>query len=152
VRTLPELMQDLPTLRALAPVHRDTIAGCAGNAAFAPGEEIMREGEPADAFYVVRKGAVAVVTEVPGRGRVTVETLHAGDVLGWSWLLEPYRNEFGARSLGTTHLLGFDAACLRGKCESDPALGYDVLKLLAAGFAERLRDTRLRLLDLYGTG
>jgi CRP/FNR family cyclic AMP-dependent transcriptional regulator len=151
VRTLVELMQDLPALRALGPDHRVTIAGCAGNAAFGADDEIMREGDPADAFYVIRKGAVAIVTDVPGRGAVTLETLHAGDLLGWSWLLAPYRNEFGARALGTTHLLGFDAACLRGKCDADPALGYDLLKLLAAGFAERLRDTRLRLLDLYGT-
>ncbi len=150
MRTLVELLEEMPALRALGSGHRATIAGCAGNASFTSGAQIMREGEPADAFYVIRKGAVAVVTEVPGRGAVTVETLHAGDMLGWSWLLEPYRNEFGARALATTRLLGFDAACLRGKCEADPALGYDMLKLLAAGFAERLRDTRLRLLDLYG--
>ena len=71
-------------------------------------------------------------------------------MLGWSWLVAPYRNAFGARALGTTRLLALDAACLRGKCEADPALGYDLLKLLAAVFTERLRDARLRLLDLYG--
>jgi hypothetical protein len=71
-------------------------------------------------------------------------------VLGWSWLVPPYRNSFGARALGTAHLLALDAACLRGKCDADPALGYDLLKLLAGVFTERLRDSRLRLLDLYG--
>jgi CRP/FNR family transcriptional regulator, cyclic AMP receptor protein len=150
VRTLTDLLDEVPALHALTPSQRETIAGCARNRAFAGGEEIMREGDLADAFYVVRAGAVAIVTHAPGRGELTLETLHPGDLLGWSWLLAPYRNEFGARALGPTRLLAFDAACLRGKCDGDPALGYGLLKLLAAVFAERLRDTRLRLLDLYG--
>ena len=93
----------------------------------------MREGEPADAFYVIREGAVALETDVPGRGAVTLETLHDGDLLGWSWLVPPYRTAFDARALGTTHAIAFDGACLRGKCEADPALGYDLLKLLRGG-------------------
>ena len=48
-----------------------------------------------------------------------------------------------------TSLVSIDGACLRGKCEADPALGYDLLKLLSGVFVERLQDTRLRLLDLY---
>jgi CRP/FNR family transcriptional regulator, cyclic AMP receptor protein len=150
VRTLADLLGDVAALRALTPDQLDTIAGCARNRPFAAGEEIMREGDPADQFFVVRKGDVAVVTHAPGRGELTLETLHPGDVLGWAWLIEPYRNDFGARALGHTSLLVFDAACLRGKCDDDPALGYGLLKLLASVFARRLRDTRLRLLDLYG--
>jgi CRP/FNR family transcriptional regulator, cyclic AMP receptor protein len=151
MQTVEELLGEVEALRPLSPEHRGTLAGCARNRVFAPGEQIMREGEPADAFYLVREGAVALETVVPGRGAITVETLHAGDLLGWSWLVPPYRTAFDARALGTAHLLDLDGACLRGKCEQDPALGYAVLKILAVVFAERLRDTRLRLLDLYGT-
>jgi CRP-like cAMP-binding protein len=150
VRTLDDLLGDVPSLRALAPEHLTTIAGCARNEVYEPGQAIMREGEPAERFYVVREGAVAVETDVPGRGAVTVETLHDGDLLGWSWLVPPYRTAFGARSLGATHVIAIDGACLRGKCDADPALGYALLKLVAGVFSERLRDTRLRLLDLYG--
>jgi CRP-like cAMP-binding protein len=150
MRTSADLLRDAPALQALTAAHRDTIAGCARNRVAAPGEEVMREGDPADAFYIVREGTVAIVTHVPGRGELTLETLAPGDVLGWSWLVPPYRNSFGARALGTAHLLALDAACLRGKCDADPALGYDLLKLLAGVFTERLRDSRLRLLDLYG--
>jgi len=152
VQTLTELIHELPALRSLSPAHRETLAGCARNRVFAPGEEIMREGDPADAFYILRAGGVAIVTQVPGRGEITVETLAGGDLLGWSWLVEPYRNAFGARAIGdVTRVLALDGVCLRGKCEADPALGYEMLKLLASVFAERLRDTRVRLLDLYGS-
>ena len=150
MQTIAELLAEVPALRALAPQHRDTIAGCAENRAYGPGETIMREGESADAFFVVREGAVALETVVPGRGPVTIETLHDGDILGWSWLVPPYRTAFDARALGTTHVIALDGRCLRGKCEADPALGYDLMKLISAVFVERLQDTRLRLLDLYG--
>lgn len=151
MQTVEELLGEVEALRPLSPAHRATLAGCARNRVFGPRERIMREGEPADAFYVVREGAVALETVVPGRGAITVETLHAGDLLGWSWLVPPYRTAFDARALDTVHLLDLDGACLRGKCDEDPALGYAVLRILAVVFAERLRDTRLRLLDLYGT-
>ncbi len=149
MRTIEELLGEVPALQALAPEHRDTVAGCARNQVFAPGERIMREGDPADAFYVIREGQVALETNVPGRGAVILQTLHDGELLGWSWLVPPYRTAFDARSIATTHAIAFDGACLRGKCEADPALGYDLLKLLSGVFVERLQDTRLRLLDLY---
>jgi CRP-like cAMP-binding protein len=151
MQRVEELLGEVEALRPLSAGHRATLAGCARNRVFAPAEQIMREGEPADAFYVVREGAVALETVVPGRGAITVETLHGGDLLGWSWLVPPYRTAFDARALGIVHVLELDGACLRGKCDRDPALGYAVLKILAVVFAERLRDTRLRLLDLYGT-
>jgi CRP/FNR family transcriptional regulator, cyclic AMP receptor protein len=149
MRTIEELLGEVPALQALAPEHRDTVAGCARNQVFGPGERIMREGDPADAFYVIRAGQVALETVAPGRGAVILQTLHDGELLGWSWLVPPYRTAFDARSIGTTHAIAFDGACLRGKCEADPALGYDLLKLLSGVFVERLQDTRLRLLDLY---
>jgi CRP-like cAMP-binding protein len=148
--TTADLVRDAPALQALTAEHRETIAGCARNRVAGPGEEIMREGDPADAFNIVREGTVAIVIHAPGRGELTLETLAPGDVLGWSWLVPPYRNAFGARARGTAHLIALDAACLRDKCEADPALGYDVLKLLAGVFTERLSHTRMRLLDLYG--
>jgi CRP/FNR family transcriptional regulator, cyclic AMP receptor protein len=150
MRTIEELLGEVPVLQALAPEHRDTIAGCAHNQVFKPGERIMREGDPADKFYVIRDGAVALETVVPARGPVVLQTLHDGDLLGWSWLVPPYRTAFDARALGTTHVVAIDGACLRGKSEADPALGYDLLKLLSTVFVQRLQDTRLRLLDLYG--
>jgi CRP-like cAMP-binding protein len=150
MRTIDEELAEVQALQALAAEHRETLAGCARHCRFETGDLIMREGQPADAFYVIRHGMVALETRVPHRGAVVVQTLHAGDLLGWSWLVPPYRTAFDARSVGTTRAISFDGACLRGKCDADPALGYALLKLLSGVFVERLQDTRLRLLDLYG--
>ena len=150
MRTIEELLAEVPALHALAPEHRDTVAGCARNQVFEPGERIMREGDPADAFYVIREGQVALETVVPGRGAVILQTLHDGELLGWSWLVPPYRTAFDARSIATTHTIAFDGACLRGKCEDDPALGYELMKRFTSVIVERLQATRLRLIDIYG--
>ena len=63
------------------------------------GQLLFREGDPADTFYLVRHGSVALETFVPARGPVMIETLEAGEVVGWSWLFPPYRWHFDARAL-----------------------------------------------------
>jgi CRP/FNR family cyclic AMP-dependent transcriptional regulator len=152
MRTVAELLDELPLLAALVPEHRATIAGCARNRVFDPGELLAREAAPADEFFILRAGTVAIETRDPARGALTIETLQAGELVGWSWLVPPFRSAFDARARVITHVLAFDGACLRSKCDADPALGYALLRLVAGVFTERLQTTRLRLLDVYGSG
>jgi CRP/FNR family transcriptional regulator, cyclic AMP receptor protein len=150
MRTIDALLAEIPAFEGLPAEQLELIAGCAGNRVFAAGEQLMREAEPAGDFYVIRSGDVALETYVPQRGALTIETLHDGDLLGWSWLVPPYRTMFDARALGQTRTVSFDGACLRGKCEEDHELGYELLTRFTAVIVERLQATRLRLLDLYG--
>jgi CRP-like cAMP-binding protein len=150
VPAVDELLAEVPVLAALAPAHRTAIAGCGHERVLEAGAYAMREGQPANAFHVIRHGSVAIETYVPQRGPQTIETLHEGDLLGWSWLFPPYRVAFDARAVGETEVIEFDGACLRGKLEQDPALGYALLRLFTNVIVERLQATRIRLLDLYG--
>jgi CRP/FNR family cyclic AMP-dependent transcriptional regulator len=138
-----------PFFVGMPPGQLATLVGCAANVRFAPGELIFREGGPADTFYVLRKGTVAVEITVPGQGQVTIETAEGDEVLGWSWLFPPYRAHFDARALNVVRALALDGACLRGKFESDPALGYELMRRFAPVLIQRLEATRLQLLDLY---
>src|SRR5688500_13528036 len=149
MRTVEELLADSPALESLPLEHRATMAGCARLHVFYPGDRLLSEGDPADEFFLIRRGAVAIETEVTGRGTVTLETLGPGEILGWSWLVPPYRSAFGARALDAVHVIALDGACLRAKCERDPALGFDLLKVVATVFVRRLEETRMRLLELY---
>ena len=149
MRTIAELLADVPVLADLPPEQRATIAACGHLAVFERDAWLLREGDPADRFYVIREGAVAIETFAPQRGAVTLQTLHAGDVVGWSWLVAPYRTAHDARAVERTHAIVFDGACLRDKCDRDPALGYAVLQRFAAVIVERLQRTRLQVLDLY---
>jgi CRP/FNR family cyclic AMP-dependent transcriptional regulator len=152
MRRLDEVLADLPFFAGLDPERLEFVAGCASNVHFAAGDVLFREGDSADMFYVVRHGTVALETFVPARGSMTVETIEAGEVIGWSWLFPPFRWHFDARALTDIRATAFDGACLRGKCEDDPALGYDLMQRFAQVLIERLQWTRLRLLDVYGDG
>ena len=150
MRTLDELLSDVPALADLSAEHREVIAGCGVNVTFASGAYLMREGEVADTFYVLRRGTVAIETFVPVRGPATLETVHPGDLVGWSWLVPPYRTMFDVRALEPVGALAFDGRCLRGKCAEDAALGRALLERVTVVIVERLQATRMRLLDLYG--
>jgi CRP-like cAMP-binding protein len=150
MRALDAMLSDVPLFEGLNAEELELLAGCASNIRFREGDLLFREGEPADTFYVVRHGTVALETFVPQLGGVNIQTVEAGEVVGWSWLFEPYRWHLDARALTTVRATAFDAACLRQKCDDDPALGYDLMKRFAHVVIERLQWTRLRLLDVYG--
>ena len=152
MKTIEELLDTVPALEPLSAEHRAVLASCGHSETFAAGDYLLREGEPADAFYVIVDGAVALETFVPQRGAATVQSLHDGDLVGWSWLVEPYRVAFDARAQSTVHVLAFDATDLRTRSAQDPALGYALLRLFAAVIVQRLQSARVQLLDLYGAG
>lgn len=149
-QSLETVLAGVPVFEGLDPDELALLVGCAKNVRFAAGENLFRRGDQADIFYVVRHGSVALETFVPTRGPVMVETVEAGEVLGWSWLFAPYRWHFDARALTVVRATGFDGVCLRQKCEADAALGYHLMARFAQVLIERLQWMRLRLLDVYG--
>jgi CRP/FNR family transcriptional regulator, cyclic AMP receptor protein len=149
-RGIGELPGEVPAMAGLAPEHLELIAGCGAIRSFDQGERLFKEGEPADAFYVLRHGRVALEIFVPGRGEVSVATIGPGEIAGWSWLIPPYEWHLDARALERGSAVEFDGACLRGKFDADPALGYELMKRFATVLLERLQATRVQMLDVYG--
>jgi len=141
-----------PFFADLDPAQLATLVGCARNVRFEPGEYLFREGEAADCFYMLRFGRVAVEIATPGAGGVTLETVDAGDVLGWSWLFPPYKWHFDARATSLVRALALDGVCLRGKCGQDAPLGLALMTRFARVAIQRLEATQIQLLDLYTAG
>jgi CRP/FNR family cyclic AMP-dependent transcriptional regulator len=150
MRTIDQVVAQMPTFAGLDPGDLELIAGCGVNRVFEPGEYLAHEGDPADSFFLIRHGRVALEVAAPARGGLMIETLGEGAIVGWSWLFPPYRWTFDARALELSRTIAFDGACLRGKCDSDPRLGYQLMQRFAAMMLDRLQATRLQLLDLYG--
>jgi CRP/FNR family cyclic AMP-dependent transcriptional regulator len=128
------------------------LAGCARNVAFAPGQLLLTEGDPADALYLLRRGHVSLEVHAPGRGPLVIETIGPGEAVGWSWLFPPYRWQFDGRALDAVGAVAVDGSCLRAKAEADPKFGYELMKRFLPVMLERLQAARVRLLDLYGRG
>jgi CRP/FNR family transcriptional regulator, cyclic AMP receptor protein len=152
ITSLPALVSAHPLLAGLPGDAATSVARCAQNVSFKAGELLLAESDPANTLYLLRRGRVAIEVHSPGRGPIVIETVGPGGVVGWSWLVPPYRWHFDARAVEAVGAVAVDGACLRDKAEADPVLGYALMKRVAAVLLERLQMTRLRLLDLYGTG
>jgi len=150
VETLEPIIAQHPFLQGLEPQYLGLMVGCASNVRFKSGQFLFREGEEANQFYMVREGKVAL--QIPtARQPIIIQTVDKGDVLGWSWLVPPYRWRFDARALELTRAIALDGRCLRRKSEEDHNFGYELLRRFSTIIVERLEATRLQLLDVYGT-
>lgn len=149
METLEPILAQHPFLKELEPRHLKILVGCASNVRFNAGQILFHEGEEANQFYMIRQGKVAIEILAPELGPITVQTVGEGDVLGWSWLIPPYRWRFDARAVELTRAIALDGKCLRQKSEEDHDLGYELLKRFSGIIVERLEVTRLQLLDVY---
>lgn len=147
METLDQILKKHSFFKDLPSQYLDFIVGCASHVVFKKGEVILKEGEPADKFYVIRGGLVSIYTG--HRSHIAIQTIHEGDILGWSWLIPPHRYRFSAEAVENTRALALDGKCLREKCEKNSELGYELLKRLIGVFTQRLEAARLQLLDIY---
>ena len=148
--SLERILAAHPFFKGMEPIYHQLFVDCASNVRFEAGEYIFREGEVANQFYLIRHGRVAVEVSTPERGPVIVQSLGEGEVLGWSWMMPPYRWHFDARAVELTRAIALDGRCLRERSEEDHDLGFQLMRRAAQVMEERFQATRLQLLDIYG--
>lgn len=119
---------------------------------YRPGDMIVKEGKEADRFLLITEGKASVEIHTPGQGRVLLQTLGPGEVVGWSWCLGPNQGAFDVVCREDLTGIEFEGWRLCEAMESRPELGYRVAKGLLGVISGRLEATRLRLLDLYAPG
>jgi CRP-like cAMP-binding protein len=118
---------------------------CALLTRFQTGETIFRAGETANRFYLIESGTVVLEASSLDDSPVLIETLSAGDLLGWSWLFPPYRWHFDARATEPTTAIFFYGTVLREYCEKEPSLGYELFKRMSEVMIRRLQSARDKL-------
>ena len=150
VEGLDTLLKEHPVFEGLGDEFGELVAGCAANEVVQADGYVFRGGDRADKFYLVRHGSVSLEVHAPGKELIMVDTVRAGELLGWSWLVPPYRTHFDARARELTRLTRLDAACLRGKMNEDHELGYELHERFAPVLSRRLTAALLRLIDVYG--
>ena len=149
METLERVIHEHPFFEGLDEKYMELLTGCAANRKFEPGTYIFREGGEANEFYLLRSGKVAIEMATPNHHSLLIGTYGEGDVLGWSWLLEPYIWRFQAHVIEPVRAFALDGKCLRKKCEENHDLGYELLKRFAKIIDQRLEATRFQLLDVY---
>ena len=146
-RELTELITEHRLFKDLAPRYLALLAEVAMFKEFAADELIFREGDPANRFYLILEGEVAVESAGDGHSPVTLQTIGRDDVLGWSWLFPPYYWHFDARATKPTKAIFFYGTWLRENCERDHDFGYEMIKRMSGVMIHRLQATRRQLAE-----
>jgi CRP/FNR family transcriptional regulator, cyclic AMP receptor protein len=137
-----------PFLHGMSPDHLAMLARAASDVTFPAGHRFFDDGGHATCFWLVQSGHVTVDVDVPGQGRVPIDTIGMGQLVGWSWLFPPFIWAFGAVAANPVESFEFDARTVRAWCASDPALGYEVTWRVAEVLTRRLKSTRSRLITV----
>jgi CRP-like cAMP-binding protein len=130
-----------PLLGKLSPRNQALLAST-GELFVSETEVLAREGEPATGLHLIQSGFVELSTFNKRGRRVLVQTVGPNEIVGWSWMVPPYRWQFEVRTTGIVRGIRYDAQLLRGHCEKDHDFGYEVLKYLSGVLTDRLAATR----------
>ena len=129
--------------------HLDFLAGTAHLMRGQTGEVLFRQGDPARCFYLALSGEVTVeVPAIQGPG-LQLQTLGGDQMIGWSWLIDPYRWDFQARVISEAELIEFDGEAILAQCEKDNAFGYELFKRFTNLMSERLGSARRKMMDQW---
>lgn len=150
MKTIADILKKHSFFEGLSQEHLEFIAGCGKNVVFKEGEFIANPGDPANEFYLIREGHVALTIALPARKPFLFQTLGPNDIVGLSWLIPPYRWTVSAQAVASTRAIALNGVCLRKKCEDDPRLGFNLMKHLIKIMVIREDAYRLHLLDVYG--
>jgi CRP/FNR family cyclic AMP-dependent transcriptional regulator len=135
-----------PFLRGMREEQLAALAATASDVVFPARHSIFEDGGYAANFWLVRSGYALLDAPVPEDLPVVVDSIGIGELLGWSWLLPPYRWEFGAVCVTEVETIQFEAAAVRSACAADPALGYELTQRVLRVLARRLRGVRTLLI------
>jgi CRP/FNR family transcriptional regulator, cyclic AMP receptor protein len=146
--TILQTLQKHPFVEGFKPEHSARLAAMAREVRFETDQVIFHEGDDYSVFYLLGEGMVALELEVPGQV-LRVQTLYAGDELDWSAVLPHAGKHFQARALTPVTALAFEGEQLLAAFTTDPEFGVAFLLHLMGVVSERLRATRVQLLDMY---
>jgi len=136
-----------PFLRALVPEHREMVVQGAEERAFAAGEILFHEGQPANRFYLIEAGRLGLETHVHGKGEVPITSVGPGHAMGWSWLVPPYVWHFQGRAQEPARAVVLNGGHLLVASEQDHYLGYELMKNISKLILEVLLLTHQRWLE-----
>ena len=110
------------------------------------GHFLMHEGQTAEALFVLKKGAIELLTTVNDDFELPITILRiSGYCTGTSSLVAPYEYSLSARCAEDGKILIIKQTDLKHLMLEDHELGCTIMKNLAQHLLERLKETRQEL-------
>lgn len=106
------------------------------------GSELFHLGDPAEHLYLIERGTIRLTLPMQVRGsaeNVLVEERSAGETVGWSALIPPYRFTLSATAAVRTEVIAISRDALRAYFASHPEVGTVVSLNVAAVIGQRLQ-------------
>ena len=129
-----EFLRNAPVFADLPGTILDRVASLVGGVTLQRGEWLFREGEPADAVYLVRVGHLEVLREIDSdtNSHEAMNTLTRGAVLGELALLSSSTRSASVRALRDTELLRIDKSDFAELLRSEPDLALSLTSVLSS--------------------
>jgi len=140
-----QFLREHPVFHRLSEKYLEELSSHMSVISLSPRETLFEEGQEADAFYLVMEGTVELTARISGDEDQWIQLVDVGEVIGWSWLVPPYRWTFSARTREGAMLMRFDARAVRDMCDRDPVFGYGTMKQICALMLERLHTVRTQM-------
>jgi CRP/FNR family cyclic AMP-dependent transcriptional regulator len=134
-----------PFLKGMSPHHIELLALCATPTEFDGGQVVLREGEPASGFYLIESGTIVLEGKADGGQTVVIDTVSAGEPLGWSWLFPPYLWSFDARATEPCTAICLSGLLLRQHRDDDLTLSHELHKRACEVMVRRLQAAQNKL-------
>lgn len=154
-----ELIRRYPFFAGFSQDQITDLAYAANQVSAQAGHKFIKEGERLTNFYLVLEGTVGIVIKVPDREMeqsltrqitnnlitrdVTVSTVGAGEMFGWSALVPPNISTANAKALTACRVLEVDYQALESIIEEDCCFGHLLTLKAAQVIRGRLRDRRI---------
>lgn len=145
IENIEQRLAKHPFLKGMEPHQIEVLAQSATPTHFNANQVIFKAGEPANGFYLIESGNVVVEAPQPDQTSVAIDSVSAGEPLGWSWLFPPYLWQFDARATEPTSAICFSGIMLRQHREEDLTLSHELFKRMCNVMVRRLQAARARL-------
>jgi CRP-like cAMP-binding protein len=154
--TLREVMtMDLPLgylFKGLNDDQLKRIEAIATELSMEDGQEICKEGEVAKGLYVLKTGAIELMTKVENNVELPISILrNTGDIFGSGLLVAPYQCSLTARCAETGILFMIEGSALQKLMKDDRDLGCIIMTNLAEHFLGRLKESRQEIKIHFST-
>ena len=104
---------------------------------------LFQEGSSADRIYILKTGAVEMLTKVNGEYELPINIIRSKDeCFGTSALVPPHEYSLSARCAEDATILEIKRVDLEKITAEDSAMGCIIMKNLAKNLLDRLKETR----------
>lgn len=145
--TITHELTDEGFFAGLEPAYIERLAEYAQRETFKKDRTLFRVGDRADRFYLLSEGEVSIEIAALEGPPLQLQSLGAGRILGWSWLIPPYRWNFQCRAEIDCRVITLDGVAVLAYCEQDPRFGYELLKRFSTLMSRRLAEARTRMME-----